>query len=81
MTKQEKNFLKIIKGKKVTYSFDEVRIFLEHYGFEMKNSGSSHFIFRRAGFPHITLVNHGNQVKRVYVKNMVKILKHYSILS
>ena len=52
--------------------FDELRKVLESFGYEMHSprSGSSHFTFRKAGCPPITIPKH-EPIKTVYVE-MVK---------
>ena len=80
MTSREKRFEKIITGKAKVYAFEDIRNFLEHYGFKASKARSSHFIFRRKSYPHITIVTHKQNVKAVYVKRMVQILRDYHIL-
>ena len=80
MTQKEKRFDKITGLKLKTYLFADIKNFLESYDFTTESKGSSHFIFRRETFPHITIVTHNNQVKKVYVKRMVEIMLEYQIL-
>lgn len=81
MTKKQKRFDDILAGNKSEYSFEEIDNFLRHHNFQCVSPKSSHFIYRRKSFPHITLVVHHKKVKRWYVKRAVQILKQYKILS
>ena len=80
MTSRDKRFAKIIFGNKTNYRYDWVKNFLEYYYFYPEKQGSSHIIFRRNPYPHITIVTHGNHVKRWYVKNAIKILRKFQII-
>ena len=81
MTKREKRFENILKGNQASYRFADIRNFLEHHGFKVKMKGSSHCIFRKEPYPHITLVIHHNKIKGFYVKRAVQIMKDYEIIS
>jgi predicted RNA binding protein YcfA (HicA-like mRNA interferase family) len=54
--------------------FKEVETILYNYGYELVNSRGSHFRFKKKDFPSITVVAHGNKVKKWYVKSISKIL-------
>ncbi len=49
--------------------FEELRKVLEEYGYSMRapRSGSSHYTFRKAGCPPITIPKH-EPIKKVYVE-------------
>lgn len=81
MTKREKKFQEIIQSDKTAYDYGHVDAFLRYYGFDCESQGSSHYIYRRREYPHITLVVHHNKVKRWYVKRAVQILIEYKIIS
>lgn len=81
MTKRSKRDEKIIKGMQKSYRFSEIKIFLENFGFKTEKKGTSHYIFRKEPYPHITIVVHVNQVKHFYVKRAIQILKEYEILT
>lgn len=80
MTKQDKRFEKIIRGNQKYYRFSDIKNFLEYYHFETEANGSSHYIFRRNPYPHITIVTHNNKIKNYYIKRAVQILRYYKIL-
>ena len=56
--------------------FDELRKVLESYGYEMNapRSGSSHYIFRKAGCCPITIPKH-EPVKKVYVEMVRQVVE------
>ena len=58
-----------IKKLDKSLRFDELKRVLEHYGYEVSNptSGSSHYTFRKAGKPKITIPKHAS-IKVVYVR-------------
>jgi len=80
VNKKAKRFDKIIDGKQKEYVFTDIKNFLGFYGFEAEMSGSSHCIFRKKPFPHITIVVHNHRVKGYYVKRAVQILKSHQII-
>jgi predicted RNA binding protein YcfA (HicA-like mRNA interferase family) len=80
MTKRDKRIFRLINGKQDAYDFADVRNLLEHYGFTAEINGSSHCIFRRQPYPHITLVVHHNKIKAFYVKRAIEILKEYDLI-
>ena len=54
--------------------FRQVQSILYSFSYKLKNSKGSHFRFKKDNFPSITIVVHGNKVKKWYVKRMGKIL-------
>ena len=68
MSKWDKLLLRIRSLDK-DMRFDELRIVLESYGYEMKGTGSggSHYVFRKSGKMPITIPKH-RSIKRVYVE-------------
>ena len=58
------------------HEFDELKRVLEHYGYEVSNptSGSSHYTFRKAGKPKITIPKHAS-IKVVYVRAVKAIVE------
>ena len=65
---------KILKNPK-NIAFEELSRLLEGFGFECRQprSGSSHYIFRRAGSQPIS-VPKAKPVNQAYVKQVVKLL-------
>lgn len=49
--------------------FDELKKVLESYGYEMRQpkGGSSHYTFRKGGYPPITMPKH-EPIKKIYVE-------------
>lgn len=68
MSKWEKLLAKILNLSK-ELRFEELRKVLESYGYVMEapRGGSSHYIFRKAGYNPITVPKH-EPIKVVYVK-------------
>lgn len=58
------------------HEFDELKRVLEYYGYESSNpaSGSSHYTFRKAGKPKITISKHAS-IKVVYVRAVKAIVE------
>jgi len=54
--------------------FSEVRLIIESHGYthHQPRGGGSHHIFRKAGADLISVPVHDNQVKRIYLKDVVK---------
>lgn len=71
MSKWDKLLARILSLSK-DLRFEELRKVLENYGYEMNapGSGSSHYTFRKKGYPPITIPKH-EPIKKVYVE-MVK---------
>ena len=67
MSKFDK-LLQKIKSLSKDMRFDELRKILEFYGYVMSapSGGSSHYTFRKAGKPTITIPKH-EPIKKVYV--------------
>lgn len=68
MSKWEKLLSKILSLSK-ELRFEELRKVLESYGYIMETprGGSSHYVFRKAGYNPITVPKH-EPIKVVYVK-------------
>lgn len=56
--------------------FDEVRRILESYGYCVKtpSGGSSHYTFRKQGYPPITIPKH-EPIKKVYLEMIRAVLE------
>ncbi len=80
MTSREKRFEKIFLAREKEYRLEEIRNFLEFYGYMGKQKATSHVTFRKKNCEPIRLVVHHGKVKQYYVKQMVKILKKQHIL-
>lgn len=53
--------------------FKKLKKLLENYGYECVNTGGSHFVFRKANAPSMT-IPFKRPVKVIYVKKVLKIL-------
>ena len=75
MSKWEK-LLKRIYSLPKDVRFEELRKILETYGYEMRQSriGSSHYVFRKAGYPPITIPRN-EPIKRPYVESVREIIQ------
>lgn len=75
MSKWDK-LLKRICSLSKDLRFDELRKVLESYGYKMNapRSGSSHYIFRKAGCQPITIPKH-ELIKKVYVEMVKQIVE------
>ena len=75
MSKRDK-LLKRICSLSKDLRFDELRKVLESYGYKMNapRSGSSHYIFRKAGCQPITIPKH-EPIKKVYVEMVKQIVE------
>lgn len=75
MSKWDK-LLKRICSLSKDLRFDELRKVLESYGYKMnaQRSGSSHYIFRKAGCQPITIPKH-EPIKKVYVEMVKQIVE------
>jgi predicted RNA binding protein YcfA (HicA-like mRNA interferase family) len=80
MTKKEKRFDKIIFGLRKEYRFEEILNFLDYCGYKGKQTSSSHITFRRNDYEPIIIVVHHNQIKKIYVRKMVRILRKQQII-
>ncbi|MDO5392814.1 MAG: type II toxin-antitoxin system HicA family toxin [Eubacteriales bacterium] len=56
--------------------FEELKKILESYGYEMyaPRGGSSHYTFRKAGYPPITIPKH-KPVKKVYIEMIREVVE------
>lgn len=56
--------------------FEELRKILESYGYEMNapKGGSSHYTFRKAGYPPITIPKH-KSIKKVYIEMVREVVE------
>ena len=75
MSKWDKLLVRIYSLSK-DLRFDELRKVLESYGYKMNapRSGSSHYIFRKAGCQPITIPKH-EPIKKVYVEMVKQIVE------
>ena len=76
MSKWEKLLFEI-KHLSKDLRFSEVRKVLESYGYGMEGprSGSSHYIFRKAGRNPITIPKH-EPIKTVYIKMLKELIEN-----
>ena len=72
MTKIDKLKDKLLR-KPQDIKFNEVRTLLEHLGFKNTRTKGSHFFFTD-GVKRVVIPTHNNQVKRVYIEEIIKIL-------
>ena len=70
MSKWEK-LLERVRSLSGDVRFEELKRILERYGYIMTapSNGSSHFTFRKNGYPSITIPKH-NPVKKHYVRTV-----------
>lgn len=56
--------------------FEELKKILESYGYEMyaPRGGGSHYTFRKAGYPPITIPKH-KPIKRVYIEMIREVVE------
>lgn len=56
--------------------FEELKKILESYGYEMHvpRGGSSHYTFRKAGYPPITIPKH-KPIKKVYIEMVREVVE------
>ncbi|SHJ01382.1 type II toxin-antitoxin system HicA family toxin [Pseudobutyrivibrio xylanivorans] len=75
MSKWDK-LLKKILSLDPDIRFEELQKVLESYGYEMKapKSGSSHFTFRKKGYPIITIPKH-IPIKKVYIQIVKELIE------
>jgi predicted RNA binding protein YcfA (HicA-like mRNA interferase family) len=73
VSRREK-FIQKLLGFPSTMRFSEVQLIIESHGFthHQPHGGSSHHIFRKPGSELISIPVHGNQVKRIYLKDVAK---------
>lgn len=73
MSKTEK-LLKKIENNPVDVPFKQLKKLLELHGYEAKNSGGSHWVFRKNEKISIT-IPYKRPIKIIYVKKVLEILK------
>ena len=75
MSKWEK-LIKRISSLPKDVRFDELQKILESYGYEMRGAGkgSSHFTFRKKGYPPITIPK-DEPIKRAYVEKVREVIE------
>ena len=56
--------------------FEELKKILESYGYVMSDpkGGSSHYTFRKAGYPPITIPKH-KPIKKVYIEKVREVVE------
>ncbi|MBU4480184.1 type II toxin-antitoxin system HicA family toxin [Patescibacteria group bacterium] len=74
MTQIEKLVEKILKTK-TDIEFSDFKKFLEYYEYKLIRKKGSHFHFRKLDSPFITIPVHNNKIKKVYLKEIIKIVK------
>ena len=55
--------------------YQTIKIFLEHFGYQLVNVKGSHFHFKQKDKPFIAIIVHHKKVKKIYLKRMLKILQ------
>lgn len=55
--------------------FEEIKKYLEHYGFKQERISGSHHIFKNKEGTTLSIPVHSNYTKYVYVKNVVNAIK------
>lgn len=73
MSKKSK-LLTAMKNNPKNIDFADIKKLLEDTGYTCSNSGSSHYVFRKAGFEHIT-IPFAKPIKAIYVKQVLEILE------
>jgi hypothetical protein len=74
MSKRQKLLNKILSGGN-DIRFDEMCDLLKYMGFEWRNNGSSHFIFRKAGLSELIDIQEANGgMCKTYQIRQIKIL-------
>ncbi len=76
MTKREKRLAKIKQNPK-DVSFDDLKLVLEDYGFELLRSSGSHHSFKIIinGVSHLFVVPYRRPVKVVYVREALDLIE------
>lgn len=72
MSKRQKLIEKLLSGRAL--SFQEVDVLLQALGFSVDVSGSHH-IYRNASGKRVVLPRHGAEVKQVYLKQVIEVIK------
>jgi predicted RNA binding protein YcfA (HicA-like mRNA interferase family) len=78
MTKREKA-LKRFRDNPQNVRFDEMHKMLLSLGFESKNSGSSHFVYRMKKVPSITIPHRIPFLLPIYVKQVLAIIDEFDL--
>ena len=61
--------------------FSEFQKLLEHYGFQLKRSEGSHFIYKNSKFKKLLPIEEKNGLAKVYqVKQFLKILEENNVV-
>lgn len=58
--------------------FDEIRVYLEHYGFKLTNTNGSHHKFKDKEDNFIIIPVHSNKVKFCYIKEAKNLINKES---
>ena len=74
MTKKEKRF-EDLKNLKADAPFQLVKSVLEEDGYELTASKGSHFRFKKANKPSISIPVHNGKVKKIYIKEILKLIQ------
>lgn len=74
MSKKSK-LLAAMKTNPKNIDFEDIRKLLEDAGYVCHNGGSSHYVFRKVGMPHIT-IPFAKPIKAIYVKQVLEILEN-----
>jgi predicted RNA binding protein YcfA (HicA-like mRNA interferase family) len=54
--------------------FEEIKVVLKAFGYNLKTKGSSHVVFRKQGCPPITVPKAKNKVKKCYLRRIIELL-------
>ena len=73
MTKREK-LIERLRNNPKNARFEQIDSLLTYYGFECKKKGSSHFVYKREGYPPVTVPYKKSFINSVYVKRVLQIL-------
>ena len=75
MTQIDKLIKKILTAR-TDVNLSDFKKFLEYYEYDLVRQRGSHFHFRKFGSPFITIPVHNNKIKKVYLKEVIKIIKN-----
>ena len=73
MSKKSK-LLEAMKNNPKNIDFNDIKRLLLDNGYECTNNGSSHYVFRKDGYSHIT-IPFARPIKAIYVKQVLEILE------
>ena len=76
MSKKDK-LLKAIKNNPKNINFEDIKKLLESVGYKAKNSGGSHWVFRKEGINSIT-IPFKRPIKAIYAKRVLMIIEDIS---